>query len=155
MDIEKIDLPEQHYIYVDRTATFSGDEIAKAMESGFGEVFGFCAQHGIEGLAMPMAVYMEMPTGDRMAFRAAVFVSAENAARAEGEVKAATMPAGQAFKTTHVGPYMTLNQTHTAMWDHMAAQGIEKAMPVWEIYVDDPTTKPEAEVRTEVYRALA
>ena len=146
-------MPEQHYIYVDREASFSGKEIANAMASGFGELFGFVEKKGVKPLSMPMAVYIEMPAGDKMAFRAGIFVNKEDAQLAEGNVKSAAMPAGDVFTTTHIGPYTNLNQTHKALWDHMETEGISKAMPVWEIYVDDPTTTPEDELRTAIYRA--
>jgi effector-binding domain-containing protein len=154
MTIERKTLPQQHYLYVDRSAAITAKEIGDAMASGFGEVFGFVQGKGITPLSMPMAVYMEMPTSNQMAFRAGVFVNAEDAERAEGAIKAAAMPAGDVFTTTHVGPYASLNQTHRALWDHMESPGAVKAMPVWEVYVDDPTTTPEAQLRTEVYRAL-
>ena len=56
--------------------------------------------------------------------------------------------------TVHVGPYATLNQSHQALWAHMTENNIPAAMPIWEVYVDDPTTVPEAECRTEVYRMI-
>ena len=155
MNIERKTLPEQHYLYVDRVSSLSGAEIGAAMASGFGEVFGFAAQKGIKPLAMPMSVYLEMPSGSQMAFRTGVLVSAEDAKRAEGQVKAGTMPAGDVCMTTHVGPYASLNQTHKALWDELSAQGISKAMPVWEIYIDDPQSTPEEKLRTEIYRAIS
>jgi effector-binding domain-containing protein len=155
MSIERKTLPEQHYLYVDRAASLTAPaEIGEAMASGFGEVFGFVARKGVTPLAMPMSLYIEMPSGAQMAFRAGVLVSADDAKKAEGEVKAATIPAGDVFTTTHVGPYASLNQTHKALWDHMSAQGAAKAMPVWEIYVDDPQKTPEQSLRTEIYRAI-
>lgn len=153
MSIERKTLPEQHYLYVDRTASLSGAEIAAAMGSGFGEVFGFLQAKGIKPLSMPMSVYMEMPSGGQMAFRTGVFVAAGDAERAEGAIKADVMPAGEVYTTTHVGPYANLNQTHKALWDHMDSAGVSKAMPVWEVYIDDPQSTPEAQLRTEIYRA--
>lgn len=153
MAIERKALPEQHYLYVDRVSSLSGPEIAAAMGSGFGEVFGFVQGKGIKPLSMPMSVYVEMPAGGQMTFRTGVFVAADDAKRAEGAVKSATMPAGDVYTTTHVGPYANLNQTHKALWDHMDAQGASKAMPVWEVYIDDPQSTPEAQLRTEIYRA--
>ncbi|MEL6361951.1 MAG: GyrI-like domain-containing protein [Pseudomonadota bacterium] len=154
MTIERKTLSEQHYLFVERESSMSGPEIADAMGSGFGEVFGFNAQKGIAPISMPMAIYMEMPSGDKMAFRVGVFVSPEDAAKAEGNIKSATMPAGDALMMTHVGPYATLNVSHKALWDHMTNEGLPQAMPVWEIYVDDPTTVSEDKLRTEIYRAI-
>lgn len=149
-------LPEQHYLYVDREASFTEpNAIANAMASGFGEVFTFNQENAITPLSMPSSIYMEMPSGDKMAFRAAVFVSAEDAAKAGGNVMAGTIAAGDAIAATHVGPYASLNQSHKAVWDYAETHSLQKAMPVWEIYVDDPTTKAEADIRTEIYRAIS
>lgn len=155
MDIKRISLPEQHYLYVDRDAAFATPgAIAEAMASGFGAVFAFARAKGISPLTMPSSIYIEMPAGDVMKFRAAFFVSAEDATKAEGDIKAAIMPAGDALTATHVGGYASLNLTHRAIWDHMDANGLAKGMPVWEIYVDDPTTVAEADCRTDLYRRI-
>jgi len=154
MNFERKTLPRQHYLYVDRTAAITAKDIGDAMTSGFSELFGFVASKSVTPLSMPIAVYMEMPTDNVMRFRAGVFVNADDAKRAEGDVKAGVMPAGEAFTATHVGPYASLNQTHRALWDHMTDQGVVKAMPVWEVYIDDPTKTPEAQLRTEIYRAI-
>ncbi len=154
MEITRKSLPEQHYIYVDREASFSKNDIAEAMGSGFGAVFMFTKEHNVSPLSMPASIYMEMPSDDRIPFRAAFFVSADDAAKATGEVKAAVMPAGDVAAATHVGPYAGLKESHKALWDYVEAEGLAAAAPVWEIYIDDPTTVPEAELRTEIYRAV-
>lgn len=41
MTFERKTLSEQRYINVDREASFTGTEIADAMVSGCGEIFGF------------------------------------------------------------------------------------------------------------------
>lgn len=152
MEFSRKTLPEQHYIYVDRECDY-GPGIADAMGSAFGEVFGFVGQHGITPLSMPMSVYMTMdPT--KLRFRGGVIVSADEAAKASGNIKSDTLAAGDAMTTTHVGPYTDMNKTHRALWDHMEAEGIPLAMPIWEIYVDDPGQTPEAEVRTDIFRTI-
>ena len=153
MPIERKTLPEQPYLYVERTAGYA--DIAAAMGSGFGAVFGFVHGAGITPLGMPMTVYVEMPSGDTLSFRSAVFVTSEDAARASGEIKAASIPAGEAFTTTHVGAYQTIDQAHKALWAEMDAQGAPKSDLVWEIYIDDPGETPEQTLRTEVYRAVS
>ncbi|MAT33950.1 MAG: hypothetical protein CMK06_02215 [Ponticaulis sp.] len=153
MKIERVELPEQHYLYVDREVDFTNPAaIGEAMGSAFGEVFGFIGAQELTPLSMPMALYLEMPEDGKMRFRGGVFVSAEDASKAHGSVSADHIPAGPTFKALHVGPYSSLNETHKALWDHMATQGISGAMPVWEIYVDDPTAVPENECRTEICR---
>ena len=131
-----------------------GGAIAEAMGSAFGQVFAFAQENGIAPQSMPMTIYLEMPTDGKMSFRGSVMVSDQDAAKATGDIKAAQLPEGEAMTTTHLGPYASLNVSHRALWDHIENEGLTKAMPVWEIYVDDPTTVPEAECRTEIYCAL-
>lgn len=153
MNIEKKILDEQHYLYVDRECAFEPQSISEAMGSGFGEVFGFAGQHAITPRSMPMSLYVEMPS-DKLRFRAGMLVSAEDAARSEGDVKAGLIPAGEALTATHVGPYSSLSQSHRALWDYADAEGLIKAFPVWEIFVDDPQETKEDELRTEIFRFL-
>ena len=155
MTIERKKLPEHNYIYVDRDANMmDGGAIAAAMGSGFAAIWNFREENGITALSQPTTLYIEMPSGPQMAFRAAIFVSAEDAAKAAGEVKADKIRAGDAYTSIHVGPYASLNVSHKALWDKMDADGAVKTMPVWEIYIDDPTTVDEDKLRTEIYRAI-
>lgn len=151
MDFIRKTLDATHYIYVPRQCPYP--EIAQAMESGFKEVFGFVGSARIRPLSMPMSLYPAMPS-EEVAFHAGVMVSAEDAAKAEGTIKAAELPAGEVMMATHVGPYDRMHETHQALWAHMETAGIPAAMPVWEVYVDDPgDTAPKA-LRTEIYRAI-
>ena len=151
MPIEKIALPEQHYLYVERTCAMDGPSIASAMESGFGEIFTFAGTKGITPLSMPSAIYLQMPCDGKMTFRAALFIQPDDKRHATDAIKAATIEAGAAYKATHTGSYQTLGDTHSAIWDLIKSEGHTDYMPQWEIYVDDPTLKPEHEVRTECY----
>ena len=76
------------------------------------------------------------------------------AAKAEGDVKADVIPAGEVVTTTHIGPYANLNVSHQALWSHIEEAGLTPSMPVWEIFVDDPTTVPEDELKTLLFRKL-
>lgn len=153
--IERHTLGAQSYLYVDRSAELTGAAIAAAMESGFGEVIGFLGEKKITPTSMPVAVYADMPgPGRKMSFRAGFFVDAAHAALASGAIIAGTIAAGEAMKTVHTGTYPSLNQTHSALWAAIRDAGGTPAMPIWEVYVDDPTTRLEGQVRTEVWRAL-
>ena len=152
MEFEQVTLEPQHYIYVDRECPY-GPEIGKAMESAFGEVFGFVGQNGITPLAAPMSVYMEMDPSI-LRFRGGVIVSAGDAAKATGPIKTDVLPGGAVMKGLHTGSYMRMSETHQALWKHMEEAKIAPAMPVWEIYVDDPGEIAEPELRTEIYRAI-
>ncbi|MEL7547881.1 MAG: GyrI-like domain-containing protein [Pseudomonadota bacterium] len=154
MSIERIQLPDQHYLYVDREAAADGSDIADAMGSGFGEVFAFVDQHGIETLSMPAAIYVDMPSPDGMFFRLGFFIKPADVAAAAGTIKAGIIPQGETYKAVHVGPYPQLHQTHQAIWKQMDDDGVERGRPVWEVYIDDPMETEPASLRTEVFRAV-
>lgn len=149
MEFERKDLPDQHYIYVEKEVPY-GPEIADAMGAAFGEVFSFVGTHGLTPLSMPMSVYPGMDA-ETLRFHGGVIVSKEDAAKASGTVKAGLLPACEVMHTTHVGPYDGMNKTHQAMWTHMKDNDIPQAMPIWEIYADDPGQVAEQDLRTEIY----
>lgn len=154
MDIEEKTFDAQDYIYVSGEAPMTDPaEIAKAMGAAFGQAFEFLGTAGISAMSPPISVYTEMP-GERMTFRCGFFVSAEDAVKAEGGVAADQLPAGKALHALHVGPFTDMNQTHGAIWAHAKANGLASAMPVWEIYIDDPNETDEDQLRTEIYHSL-
>lgn len=154
MDIQEMNFEAQDYVYVAGDAPMTDpEEIAQAMWAAFGKAFEFLNAAGVSVLSPPISVYTEMP-GARMTFRCGFFVTAEDAAKASGDVQADQIPEGKALHAVHVGPFTNLNQTHGAIWAHAKAQGLTSAMPVWEIYIDDPNETDEDQLRTEIYHSL-
>ncbi len=75
-------------------------------------------------------------------------------AKIEGdEVEELGFPAHRALVVTHKGSYETLPQTYNQVMAWMTEHGAEWAHdgPSVEHYVDDPTTTPEAELRTIIH----
>lgn len=152
MDFIRKTLEAQHYIYVDREVPY-GPEIADAMGSAFGEVFGFIRERNISPLSMPMSVYTGMDP-EILRFRGGVIVSPQDAAKVTGPIKSDVLPGGDVMHVIHKGAYQNLNQTHQALWRHMESENIPGTMPIWEIYVDDPGDVAEDQLRTEIYRTI-
>lgn len=152
MQFERKTFQAQPYIYVEKTCDYS--DIGTAMGEAFGAVFGFFGKEGITPQSAPISLYTAMPDGPTITFRSGALVSAEDAAKAAGDIQSDEIPAGDALHTLHVGPYSELNKSHGALWKHIEDQGIAPKMPVWEIYIDDPENTDAAELRTEIYRAI-
>jgi len=155
---ERVALPEQHFIHVEKACAMDGPAIAEAMGAGFGTVSMFNGKHHIRPLSMPVALYPAMPDAGQMIFHTGFFISAVDARKATDLgahiVMVGTYPACEVIRTLHTGPYMNLNQTHSALWDYMKAEGIPGGMPVWEEYVDDPGDTPEDKLRTRAQRTV-
>lgn len=154
MIIEEMNFETQDYVYVAGEAAMTDPEqIAQAMGAAFGKAFEFMEAAEVSALSPPITVYTEMP-GANMTFRCGFFVASEDASKAEGGVQADQIPEGKALHAVHVGPFTNMNQTHGALWAHAKANGLSSAMPVWEIYIDDPNETDEDELRTEIYHSL-
>ena len=146
---------EQSYVYVEGEAPMTdGAAIADAMGAAFGAAFQGIETHGMTPLSAPMTVYTDMP-GPKMTFRSGFIVSKDDAAKASGDLKSDTLPAGDALHALHTGPYAKMSETHQTMWGEVKSRGLTPKMPVWEIYIDDPQETDEASLRTEIYHALA
>jgi effector-binding domain-containing protein len=141
------------YLYVERTCGMDPAEISAAMGDAFGQVMGFMQRAGIAPAGPPLSVYHDYDP-ERLSFRAGIFVAEADAARAADGVLADRTPGGNALHFVHVGPYVTLRDDYDDMMRWIEAQGLTLAAPTWEVYVDDPDTVPEAELRTEVWTAL-
>lgn len=150
MDIKRVTLTERPYLFIEREVPMA--EIGPAMGQMIGQLFSFLGQNGIAPNGMPMAIYPEMPS-KTVKFRMAVFVTADDAAKASGEVEADTFPAVDALTATHTGPYDKLGQSHQALWKAMGEQGLNGGM-MWEVYIDDPQATAPDKLRTEIYRAI-
>jgi effector-binding domain-containing protein len=70
-----------------------------------------------------------------------------------GQVVASELPAGRVAKTVHRGGYEGLGQTHDAVVQWCAAQGLRTAGTRWEVY--GPHTDDPAEFWIEIYYLLS
>jgi effector-binding domain-containing protein len=153
-EFEVIEVPEKPYLYKEAECSMDPAEISKAMGVTFQAVYDFIQAQGITSAKEALSVYYSYDP-NKMRFRAGFTVSPEDAAKAAGEVKADVTPAGRVVHFTHVGPYATLRDAYGEMMGWMQAEGHEMRPPTWEVYVNDPTQVPEAELITEVYTRIA
>jgi effector-binding domain-containing protein len=153
-DFEVIEVAERPYLFQEADCSMDPADISRAMGAVFGAVYGFMQARGIAPAGEALAAYYDYDP-ERMRFRAGFFVSAADAGQAAGDVKADATPAGRVVHFTHVGPYATLRDAYGEMMGWMQAEGHEMRPPTWEVYVNDPTQVPEAELITEVYTRIA
>lgn len=149
-----IETREQDYLYVTRKASMQPEEIGKAMGEAYDELGAFVKQKGIAPTGAGVAVYYDY-SEDEMEFRVGLFVTPEDAGKAEGSVMADKTPALRAAHAVHVGPYDGLQQVYGAIMGEMQWAGHRYGKPTWEVYLNDPDTTPPEELKTEIFIALA
>ncbi len=127
------------------------DQIGKAFER-LGAIAGAAALFGRAGAAM-VAVYYDDPetiAADELRSDAAIAIP-DSASVPAGLVEQ-RIPGGTYISTLHIGPYDGLPDA----WRRLKQERASSARPrragaSYEIYLNDPTTTPKEELRTEIY----
>jgi effector-binding domain-containing protein len=135
--------------------------ISGAMGSAFGALMGFMQKNALIPTAPPRAIYTSYsPEGTK-------FIVAMPIANPSSPIKGDpgfvdTLSGGKALRFTHHGPYPDLMKTYERITQFLLEKGFMKSeadwakfMPMWEEYLNDPTTTPEAELATFIYLPIA
>jgi len=147
------EIGETPYLYVTGESTMDPGAISDEMGRCFEKVIGFMRTHGIEPAGPPLAVYHDFDP-DKLTFRAGIVASTEAMQDLPQDVDGDFTPAGRVLTFIHVGPYATLRDDYADMMDYVEREGLQLSAPTWEVYVDDPETVPEQQLRTKVHVAL-
>ncbi|MBK8082524.1 MAG: GyrI-like domain-containing protein [Devosia sp.] len=129
-------------------------EIPAAMGRGFATLGAFIASAGVQPLGPPIALYHDW-TGTTTAIDLGFPVSAADAAKAAGEVKAGTTPHGPALKAVHKGSYAGLAQAYASIEAQTTDAGVPHGARMWEVYLNGPDTTPEDQLLTEIYTEVS
>lgn len=150
-EFKMVAVDETPYIYAEGRASMDPDDISHNMEITFRTVGELVARKRIRSVQKALAVYYSHDETE-MSFRAGFLVSAEDAAKAEGAVKAGMLPAGEVVNFIHKGPYSKLRDSYGEMMDWLEGNGMAVSAPTWEIYLKDPdSVASEDELETDVY----
>ena len=153
-DYKIIEIAEQPYVYADCVCAMEPSAISATISKAFADVMGFIQSHGLTLTGPALSVYYSYDP-DTVTFRAGFFVSAEDAQKAEGEIRAGTTPSGRVLNFVHTGPYSELGLSYQAMMGWLQQQGLTLGAPTWEVYIDDPDTTPADKMRTDIFVTLA
>jgi len=149
-----IEAHEEPYVYAECRCAMQPEAISKAMGKAFEDVMDFIQSHGMALTGPALSAYYSFDP-DTVEFRAGFFVSAEDAKKAEGGIKAGMTPAGRVVNFIHTGPYTRLGESYQAMMGWLQQHGLELGAPTWEVYIDDPDSVPQDKLRTDIFVALA
>lgn len=132
--------------------------IAPAMGKAFDALMGLVGRHKLVPAGPPRAIYKTYGA-EGIDFVVALPVAgppSEPVADGPGSVE--TLAGTKALRFTHHGPYGDLMKTYGRITEFMKAEGFMQSeadwaryMPMWEEYLNDPHTTPEADLLTYIY----
>ena len=132
--------------------------IAGAIGAAFEKLMDFERQHKLAPAGPPRTIYTSYgPQG--MEFIVAIPIAAPPAKPIKaGLGSVQSIPGTKALRFTHRGPYANLMATYGQITEFLKAKGLMQTeadwaryMPMWEEYLNDPQTTPEAELMTYIY----
>jgi len=157
----EVDVPAALVAQVTKSSGMQPAEIAEAMGAAFGELMPYIQRNGLAPVGPPRAVYTSYSPNGTTFLVAFPIAEPGSMPPATDTASVQTLPARHAYRFTHRGSYPTLGATYARITQFMIARGLmehemdwARYMPMWEEYVSDPQTRPEADLITYIYLPL-
>jgi effector-binding domain-containing protein len=157
----EVDVPAVLAVQVPGRSDPNPESMSRAMAGAFATLMGFVGQNGLACAGPPRAVYTSYGAGGVDFFVAMPVAAGPAEVVQSGQVNVGNLPGGKALRCTHRGPYRELMKTYGRVTEYMKAKGMlasegdwARYMPMWEEYLNDPATTPEAELLTYLYVPL-
>lgn len=131
------------------------EEIGPFVGEAYGEVMAALDRQGLFPVGPPFVRYATEgvdgmdESGGATVFGVTAGFPCSAPAAADGRVQPVTLQGGSAVVAVHVGAWTDMGAVYSAVAEHMAAHGLQRAGDPWETYLDGP----EAEVHRTVLRA--
>ncbi|MGI8924762.1 MAG: GyrI-like domain-containing protein [Fimbriimonadales bacterium] len=146
---EIVDVPEQPCVFIRRT--ISQNQLGEFYMELLPKVFQYITEQGQPG-APPFGRYPDWGETDCTVEGG---VTTWIPLPGNGEIVSGTLDGCKAVHATHMGSYDGLQDSYQKLFAWFNDQGYKVGGAPFEVYVDDPGSKPEAEVRTEIYTPIA
>jgi AraC family transcriptional regulator len=125
---------------------------------GYGALYGWVAQHGLQPIGAPHAVYLTPPESAIEEPVWELWAPVAETGEAEPDpagIGVKHVPEHLVATTTHRGPYDTIEPTYNELMQWVTGQGYVLAGPPEEIYLSDPNDVPPEEYVTEIRFPIA
>ncbi len=138
--INKIDMPELHYVGVKEKIDF--DEVASFYAKNFPKAFAAVQAKKVAMNGMPSGViYSFDDTTKEIDLMAAIPV--KTAVDLGKNFVSIKLPAGKALKTDYYGAYKGSDAAHISLNQYLADSGLVQKYPIIEEYVTDPSVEAD------------
>lgn len=145
---------------LETTCASRPEAIARATSQAMDAVCGFIARHALVAAGPPRTIYTKYGK-DSVTLTVAMPLSEPASASTDGDIKVETLPGAHALRFVHRGPYERLSETYGHIDRWLRDRGGIKTdadwaaySPMWEEYLNDPSTTPPDELETRIYLTL-
>jgi len=121
-------------------AEASTEELPATFARIFPAVYAALTEQGVSDMGHVIAVYHTMDA-NQMTLSAGIEIG--DGVEPLGEIELLEMPACDAVKADHFGPYEELGRTHEAVWAYVQEIGRAPAGGPIERYITDPEAEPD------------
>ena len=128
------------------------DAVGAALHGALPDIFSHLDANGVPMVGAPFARY-HGGSGDTLDLEIGIPVGGDFPET--DDIRRRSLPGGEVIVAVHVGEYAKLREAVGALAEWRVANGRVAGGPYWEVYVDDPSTVPPDEVRTELFEPLA
>ena len=143
------------------TSAAESGAISAAVGAAFQKIETFLKANGIGACGAPRVVYSQW-SADGVQFTAAIPIAdVPTDVRDTSDVSIRSLPESSALRFIHRGPYRDVRNTYDRIEAWLRERGGIKTdadwarySPMWEEYLNDPTTTPESELVTRIYLTL-
>lgn len=151
-DVAWLEVPESQLAAV-RFEGIRMADIGGAFDAGFAALGSAIERGDFVPLGPALAIY-EGDLGEVLDLIIGFEVAqppAPDLAVGELTITAGSIAAGQYAAVSHIGSFDGLGQAWGELMDEIAGGGAQVAGPIVEVYVSDPRTTPQPELRTDLF----
>ena len=148
-----VEAPAKRLFGVLQQTTTLDEEMSTAMNESFGLVHSYLKdanQLTDEQIGPPVVLWKQYDTdADAALFYCGFFVQ-KNIAET-GDFEFVEIPQGKFLSTVHNGAYDAMGVTYARMKKFAESRGLELSDNTYDVYLNDATTTPETELKTQIY----
>ena len=137
-------MPEIVQLAARRAAVIHAEASTEELPATFARIFpavhAALTEQGITDMGHVIAVYHSMDA-NQMSLSGGIEIG--EGVEPAGEIELLEMPACDAVKADHFGPYEELGRTHEAVWQYVQEIGRTPAGGPIERYITDPEAEPD------------
>jgi effector-binding domain-containing protein len=120
-------------------------ELPAMLRQSYGAIMTYLGQLGKHPAGMPFTAYYNQDMED---LDVEIGIPTADILNGQGDIYGAEIPAGSVAECVYTGSYNQMQPAYDQLIEFVAEQGVEPTGIAYEIYIDDPATTPQSELRT-------